>query len=143
MRGFGSEELGGQVSRVFVIGVAPLAGLAVFELGMGWKEALMVSRAAKGLFADSLVLLAWIFLRRVGTKLTGSNVGLCAVVMAKTLRNWWCYNSGDGKMALNGSRRLVSDCCQWRRLPTLWLHRPAEFFASRREPHDSQVRCNG
>lgn len=56
MGGFGGEELGAQVARV-AVGVAALAGLAEFKLGVGWEEALVVGGAAERFFAAGLDLL--------------------------------------------------------------------------------------
>lgn len=54
MEGLGGEQLGGQVARGFVVGVAALPGAAVLELGVGGEEALVVGWAAEGFFADGL-----------------------------------------------------------------------------------------
>lgn len=53
VRLLGGQELGGKIVGL-VVGVATLAGLAVLELCVGGKEALMVSRAAEGLLAPCL-----------------------------------------------------------------------------------------
>ncbi|EEY20631.1 predicted protein [Verticillium alfalfae VaMs.102] len=53
VRGLGSEELGGEITRrvVVFVGGAALASLAELELGVGGQEPLVVGRAAEGLLA--------------------------------------------------------------------------------------------
>lgn len=87
--GFGGEKLSSEVALGLVICVAALAGLSEFELRVGGLQALVVRWAAEGFFATSLeeILLGcglggFILVGR----LTGSKVGLCAVVMAATLK---------------------------------------------------------
>lgn len=53
MGGFGSEELGSEVARGF-LSIAALTGLTIFELGVGWEEALMVGWTSEGFFATGL-----------------------------------------------------------------------------------------
>lgn len=52
--GFGGEELGGEVPRGVVVGVAALAGLTELELCVRGLEALVVGWAAEGFFATGL-----------------------------------------------------------------------------------------
>lgn len=53
VRSLGGEQLSGQVARVGFV-VDALACLAVFELGVGGEEALVVGWAAEGIFAAGL-----------------------------------------------------------------------------------------
>lgn len=87
MGGFGGEELGCEIARGGVVGVAALAGLTELELRVGGLEALVVGWAAEGFFATGLVenkgLESWWWKywgRETGIH-TGSKVGLWAVVM--------------------------------------------------------------
>lgn len=54
VRSLGCEELGRQVALWPLVGVASLARLAVLELRVRGEKALVVGRAAEGLFASGL-----------------------------------------------------------------------------------------
>lgn len=52
----GGEKLGGEIVRcVVIVCGAALTGFAIFELGVGWEESLMVRGSCEGLLASSLV----------------------------------------------------------------------------------------
>lgn len=59
MDGLGGKKIGGEVARgaLGCVGIASLASLAVFELGVRGEEALVVGWAAKGFLASGLVAL--------------------------------------------------------------------------------------
>lgn len=97
----GREQLSGQVvlGRLRVC-VATLPSFAILELRVGWQQPLVVGGAAKGFFAAGLSVCqrTKCLVAEDGSSRTGSNVGLCAVVILKRWAAWasntWC--AGDG-----------------------------------------------
>jgi hypothetical protein len=77
----GGQELGGEVAAGFVVDVAALAGLSVLELGVRWEETLVVGWAAEGFFASGLGVSETSIKDAGFGTLTGSKVGLWAVVI--------------------------------------------------------------
>jgi hypothetical protein len=88
VRGLGGKELGAEVSLA-TVGITTLAGLAELELGVGWEETLVVRGTAVGFFASGLKgrQLCTPSLRVGG--LTGSKVGLWAVVILAAFPDAW------------------------------------------------------
>lgn len=91
MSALGSKELGCKVATGFFVDVAALAGFTVLELGMRWEETLVVSWAAEGFFATSLGNVSHRLRNYRCNALTGSKVGLWAVVIFATVQRVLVY----------------------------------------------------